>query len=72
LPHACERIDDGRVNFVKCKSHDFNHGLNSVGFHGKLKQALLNIQTIYLIIYWAQILFGSHQSQLGKPTLHYY
>jgi hypothetical protein len=28
--------------------------------------------TIYLIIYWAQISFGSHQSLLAKPTLHYY
>jgi hypothetical protein len=44
LPHACERIDDGRVNLVRCKSHDFNHGLSNVGFHGQLKQALLNIQ----------------------------
>jgi hypothetical protein len=44
LPHACERIDDGKVNLVKCKSQNFNHSLNIVGFHGKFKQALLNIQ----------------------------
>ncbi len=44
LQHACERIDDGRVNLIKCKSHNFSHGLNNVRFHGQLKQALLNIQ----------------------------
>jgi hypothetical protein len=43
-PHVCERIHDGKVDLVKCKSHNFNHGLNNVGFHGQLEQALLNIQ----------------------------
>jgi hypothetical protein len=43
-PHVCERIDDGKVNLVKCKSHDFNHGLKKVGFHGQLKQTLSSIQ----------------------------
>ncbi len=42
-PRACEKIDDGKENLVKCKSHYFNHGLSNVGFHGQLKQALLNI-----------------------------
>jgi len=38
-PHVCERIHDGKVNLVKCKSHNFSHGFNNVGFHGQLEQA---------------------------------